>query len=177
MWAPGPEANRSVGAVSLVGAPSSFLFLVAMPAAPSSVLAPSSDALCSARRFRPRLENRRLPATKFGSVRGCRDSSMLPRHSLKIPASACSCKSNRSTISIWSMTDSESFTWKWKTTTCLVGGISWRSAGNGGAEPHHWKEAFISEWFGCLPFFFDPSIYRSHLENVEQHLGWNFLCF
>ena len=27
--------------------PSSFWFLVAMPAAPSSVLAPSSDALCS----------------------------------------------------------------------------------------------------------------------------------
>ena len=28
-------------------APSSFLLLVAMPGAPSSVLAPSSDALCS----------------------------------------------------------------------------------------------------------------------------------
>ena len=28
-------------------APSSFLFLVARPEAPSSVLAPSSDALCS----------------------------------------------------------------------------------------------------------------------------------
>ena len=141
----------------MVGAPSSFLFLVAMPAAPSSVLAPSSDALCSARRFRPRLENRRLPATKFGSVRGCRDSSMLPRHSLKIPASACSCKSNRSTISIWSMTDSESFTWKWKTTTCLVGGISWRSAGNGGAEPHHWKEAFISECLDVYLFSLTPA--------------------
>ena len=29
------------------GAPKSFLFLVAMPGAPGSVLAPSSDALCS----------------------------------------------------------------------------------------------------------------------------------
>ena len=33
--------------VAMPFAPSSFLFLVVRPGAPSSVLAPSSDALCS----------------------------------------------------------------------------------------------------------------------------------